>query len=170
MKPLSFIIITYNRPADMLALLKNISTLDDLNNLVEEIIVVNNASKSYTAGSAVTANDALYLDGYQSDGGVKFDTKVSGNATSDGSGNATVTTPITVGSNSNRILLLFLFVNSATASGATASWSGAAMTQIDTVQMPTGVLGGRDTKAMHGSCSARTFRCIARARTSIRLR
>ncbi|MBS1607593.1 MAG: glycosyltransferase [Bacteroidetes bacterium] len=44
MKPLGFIIITYNRPSDTLELLKNIATLDKANDLLEEIIVVNNAS------------------------------------------------------------------------------------------------------------------------------
>ena len=44
MKPLSFIIITYNRPADMLELLQNISRLDRAAELLEEVIVLNNAS------------------------------------------------------------------------------------------------------------------------------
>lgn len=44
MKPLAFIIITYNRPQDVLELLKNIVQLDKANELIEEIIVVNNAS------------------------------------------------------------------------------------------------------------------------------
>lgn len=44
MKPLSFIIITYNRPADMLELLQNISQLDQAKELLEEVIIVNNAS------------------------------------------------------------------------------------------------------------------------------
>jgi len=44
LKPLSFIIITYNRPADMLELLQNVSSLDQAQELLEEIIVVNNAS------------------------------------------------------------------------------------------------------------------------------
>ena len=44
MKPLSFIIITYNRPADALALLQNISQLDEASALLQEIILVNNAS------------------------------------------------------------------------------------------------------------------------------
>jgi GT2 family glycosyltransferase len=49
-KPLSFIIITYNRPDDMLELLKNISGLDKAAELLEEVIVVNNASTAdYTA-------------------------------------------------------------------------------------------------------------------------
>jgi GT2 family glycosyltransferase len=44
LKSLGFIIITYNRPADMLELLQNISQLDDAGALLEEIVVVNNAS------------------------------------------------------------------------------------------------------------------------------
>ena len=44
MKPLSFIIISYNRSSDLLELLKNISQLDEAHQLLEEIIVVNNAS------------------------------------------------------------------------------------------------------------------------------
>ena len=44
MKPLGFIIITYNRPADALALLQNISQLDEAAALLQEIILVNNAS------------------------------------------------------------------------------------------------------------------------------
>ena len=44
MKPLSFIIISYNRSADLLELLKNISQLDEAHQLLEEIIIVNNAS------------------------------------------------------------------------------------------------------------------------------
>ncbi|HEX5654232.1 MAG TPA: glycosyltransferase [Chitinophagaceae bacterium] len=44
MLPLSFIIITYNRPGDMLELAKNISQLDRAGELLEEVIIVNNAS------------------------------------------------------------------------------------------------------------------------------
>lgn len=44
MKPLSFIIITYNRPDDALELLQNIATLDGAMSLLEEIILVNNKS------------------------------------------------------------------------------------------------------------------------------
>ena len=46
MKPFAFIIITYNRPEDALELLKNIAQLDAANELLEEIILVNNASSS----------------------------------------------------------------------------------------------------------------------------
>jgi len=44
MKPLSFVIITYNRPEDALDLAKNISQLEKLDQLVEEVIIVNNKS------------------------------------------------------------------------------------------------------------------------------
>ena len=50
MKPLSFIIITYNRCADTLELLQNIHSLHKANELLEDIIVVNNAStENYTS-------------------------------------------------------------------------------------------------------------------------
>ena len=44
MKPLSFIIITYNRPNDALELLQNIAGLDEAASLLQEIILVNNRS------------------------------------------------------------------------------------------------------------------------------
>ena len=44
MKPLSFVVITYNRPEDMLALALNISELEGVDKWVEEVIVVNNRS------------------------------------------------------------------------------------------------------------------------------
>jgi GT2 family glycosyltransferase len=46
LKPLSFIIITYNRPDDALALLQNIAGLDDADILLQEIILVNNRSSA----------------------------------------------------------------------------------------------------------------------------
>jgi GT2 family glycosyltransferase len=50
MKPLSFVIITYNRPEDALALADNIRQLEGLDQLVEEVIIVNNQSSvSYQA-------------------------------------------------------------------------------------------------------------------------
>ncbi len=44
MAPFAFIIITYNRPADLLELLKNIAGLDRAHVLIQEVIIVNNAS------------------------------------------------------------------------------------------------------------------------------
>jgi GT2 family glycosyltransferase len=46
LKPLSFIIITYNRPDDALELIQNISSLNKAGDLMQDIIVVNNASSS----------------------------------------------------------------------------------------------------------------------------
>lgn len=43
-KPLSIVIITYNRPEDMVLLAENISRLEGLDELVEEVIIVNNHS------------------------------------------------------------------------------------------------------------------------------
>jgi GT2 family glycosyltransferase len=44
LKPISFVIITYNRPADMLALARNICTLERAGELLDEVLIVNNAS------------------------------------------------------------------------------------------------------------------------------
>lgn len=50
MKPLSIVIITYNRPEDALQLAENIDGLEGLHELVEEVIFVNNRSSlSYSA-------------------------------------------------------------------------------------------------------------------------
>ena len=60
-KPLSFIIITYNRPADTLELLENICTLNNAENLLEDIVIVNNASSDEysTVESFVKQNPQL---------------------------------------------------------------------------------------------------------------
>lgn len=44
MKPISFVIITYDRPEDALALAENLSRLEGLDRFVEEVIIVNNKS------------------------------------------------------------------------------------------------------------------------------
>lgn len=61
MKPLAFIIITYNRPDDALELLQNIASLEKAGELLEEIILVNNASTAdYSAvESYIAANRQL---------------------------------------------------------------------------------------------------------------
>jgi GT2 family glycosyltransferase len=49
LKPISFVLITYNRPADMLELAQNIASLERAAELLEEVIIVNNAStEDYT--------------------------------------------------------------------------------------------------------------------------
>lgn len=60
MKPFAFILITYNRPSDMLELLKNLSTLHSFPDLVEEIIVINNAStEDYAVVEKYIENSSL---------------------------------------------------------------------------------------------------------------
>jgi GT2 family glycosyltransferase len=61
LKPLGFIIITYNRPSDTLELLKNIANLDKTGELLEEIIILNNASsESYSdVENFIKANSSL---------------------------------------------------------------------------------------------------------------
>src|SRR5690606_5902384 len=50
MKPISILIITYNRSDDLLCLLKNLYLQEDYEVLVEELLILNNASTgSYTA-------------------------------------------------------------------------------------------------------------------------
>jgi len=56
LKPLAFIVITYNRPDDALELLKNIAQFDSAAELLEEVILVNNASTAdYSAVEAYIA-------------------------------------------------------------------------------------------------------------------
>jgi GT2 family glycosyltransferase len=56
LKPLSIVIITYNRPGDALQLAENISGLAGLEELVEEVIFVNNhSSQSYQSLEAFIA-------------------------------------------------------------------------------------------------------------------
>ncbi|WP_126972867.1 glycosyltransferase family 2 protein [Gynurincola endophyticus] len=45
-KPISFVIITYNRPEDTLALLRNLCALEETERLLRDIVLVNNASTS----------------------------------------------------------------------------------------------------------------------------
>ena len=44
MNNIAIIIITYNRPDDMLALAKNIANLDHKEQFLEEVIIINNNS------------------------------------------------------------------------------------------------------------------------------
>jgi GT2 family glycosyltransferase len=60
LKPLSFVIITYNRPADMLDLARNITGLKKAEELLEEVIIVNNASaQDYTGVKLFIAENPL---------------------------------------------------------------------------------------------------------------
>lgn len=67
MKPISFIIITYNRANDTLELLANISSLNNAVNLLADVIIVNNAStEDYTdVKKYITNNTSIpfkYID------------------------------------------------------------------------------------------------------------
>lgn len=62
MKPISFIIITYNRPDDTLELLQNIAQLEHTEDLLEEVILVNNASSSdYASVEAYIKSTSLHI-------------------------------------------------------------------------------------------------------------
>ena len=68
MKPLSFIIITFNRAADLLELLQNISSLDRVNDLLEEVVVLNNASTDdySTVKNFIKSNPAFPVKYFES--------------------------------------------------------------------------------------------------------
>lgn len=63
LKPVGIIIITYNRPTDMLALLQNLATLDRKEDFLQEVIVVNNnSSADYTSvENYINSNNNLPL-------------------------------------------------------------------------------------------------------------
>jgi GT2 family glycosyltransferase len=69
LKPLGFIIITYNRPDDTLELLQNIAGMQKAAHLLQEVILVNNASTAdYTAVEEyITANRQLPFNYFYSD-------------------------------------------------------------------------------------------------------
>lgn len=59
LKPLAFIIITYNRPADALELLQNIAGMDKAEELLQEVILLNNASTAdYSAVTDYVAQNS----------------------------------------------------------------------------------------------------------------
>ncbi|WP_336514380.1 glycosyltransferase family 2 protein [Pollutibacter soli] len=61
MKPLAFIIITYNRPEDLLALVKNICQLNEAASLLEEIIIINNSSQvSYSEAESFIKQNTTF--------------------------------------------------------------------------------------------------------------
>ena len=63
MKPISFVIITYNRVADTLELLQNISGLAGAETLLQDVVVVNNASvDDYTSAYVVQGVCVLRYD------------------------------------------------------------------------------------------------------------
>lgn len=89
-----------------------------------------NTALTFTTTEALTANDAVAIGGYQSDGGVTYDTAATNTAAAS-AGVATITNPITVGSNSNRILIAAI---TSTSPAPSVTWAGTPMTQIDNLR------------------------------------
>jgi GT2 family glycosyltransferase len=68
MKPLSIIIITYNRPDDVLLLLKNIAIQKDAERLLESVIIIdNNSAVSYSEVNTYIATQPLPFQYIHSD-------------------------------------------------------------------------------------------------------
>lgn len=85
------------------------------------IVGTQSTSAIFTAGENITAGDALAGGWYQSDTGIQYDTAVSGSTVP--TSGAFSTSSITVGSNSNRILVLSLKVN----------WTGSSASDLSAV-------------------------------------
>lgn len=85
-----------------------------------------NSSKNraqFTVGANVTAGQPVYVGPYQSDGGIQVDT--SGFCTAN-------STSVTIGSNSNRALIVFVIPQTSGATVSSASYNGTGMTLITT--------------------------------------
>jgi hypothetical protein len=82
-----------------------------------------NIIRTMTAGPAITAGDVVCIGPYQSDGGITLDAK--------GTANASKSFNITVGNNSNRILVVFV-AGAGHASADTATYASVSMTRITT--------------------------------------
>ena len=82
---------------------------------------------SLTAGDTFTAGDAAYVGPFQSDGGILLDTNDVNNGASNSQS-------ITVGSNANRMLVVFGFTTASSQSLGSPTFNGVAMTQIGSGQ------------------------------------
>ncbi len=78
-----------------------------------------------TAAESITAGDAIAAGYYQTDGGIKFDAKASGSGAS-----TSVSQAITVGANSNRILIASL-TSEHTFTFSSVQFNGVSMTLLD---------------------------------------
>lgn len=96
-------------------------------------LLPSNLLYSLLAGEDIAEGDAVAAGYYQADGGLKIDAITKGTATSDSSGNFIVTN-FTVGTNTNRVLLLFVQPSSSRTQDSVSSmeWNGDAFTTIDT--------------------------------------
>lgn len=88
---------------------------------------------NYIAAESITAGDSLASYFYQSDGGVSYDSKTLNNSSVSSAG-GTQTFALTVGSNSNRILLVYVSVGAAsgTVPTPTVTYNGVSMSSVRT--------------------------------------
>lgn len=98
-------------------------------------------SKAYLAGEAITANDAVCAAWYQSDGGIQVDTTASNQVIA-----TSISAAITVGNNSNRIMVAVISYNNAI-SVTNVKYAAAGMTAIDST--------------VQGNCTIDTYYIIA---------
>lgn len=111
----------------------NFQMISPSSNTLTSTANITSTSYTFTAAEAITQGAPVAAGYYQSDGGVKLDTKT----TSNGSGTS-VSFGITVANNPNRIVVVFL---SALGTISNVQLDGVAMTAIDTVGVQ-GSLGG----------------------------
>ncbi len=84
-------------------------------------------TQSLLAGEAITSGDPVSIGWYQSDGGILYDTSISGTT-----GVSLTSSSITIGSNSNRVLIVFVIEgDTSIGATATATFNGVSMTQLD---------------------------------------
>lgn len=100
------------------------------------ILGVSNAKKNYTAGEAISAADAVAVGLYTSGGGISYDTYTTGSGNANGQSSWTFTNAITIGNNSNRVLV-FVTTNGASNgtwqainASATVTFNGTTMTAL----------------------------------------
>lgn len=79
-------------------------------------------ANSFTAGGSITAAQPVFIGPYQGDGGIKIDT--SGSTTSN-------SFSITVGANSNKVLIVFISLPNSGSTVTACSYGGVAMAQVD---------------------------------------
>ena len=87
-------------------------------------------AETFTAGEAISAEDAVAYGVYQSGGGIGFDTAQGGNWNASGSASGTKTNSLTVATNDDRLLVLFLSGDTA-ANFGTPTYNGVDCTAVE---------------------------------------
>lgn len=101
--------------------------------LIDSSFLPSFTATAFTAGASITSGQPVTLGYYQSDGGVLFDAKAYHNTSvSSSGGNDTIS--FTVGNNSNRAMVVFVNVGSAsgTVPTPTVTYNGVSMTAVET--------------------------------------